>query len=164
MAINLTSGTLQTINTDGVDQLLIPANYKFPSWPAFHAYRDAGHVSPGSTQVIFNGTQLNNGGHYNTSTGYFTAPMSGNYWFHVWTMDTNSARYVNDWYRIQVNNSSTNELRVYTSNNVSARSHRSGGWIRRLNTGDTVRVLNYNANIYGTSRVYCYFVGCLLST
>lgn len=166
MPLNFTAGVISTQNVDsGGDALIIPNNYRFPNWPAFHAYRDAGHVS-GGRQVIFNGTRLNNGSHYSTNTGYFTAPIDGTYWFHVWSMDNNgNTQYTNDYIELQRNNSNAdeNELRVYTSSSGSHRTHRAGGWVRRLNGGDTMRIYNQNANMYGTSYVYLYFCGCLLA-
>lgn len=165
MPINLENGALQTVSEGSTEIFNIPNNYKFPNWPAFHAYRDAGHISSTSL-IVFNGTRLNNGGHYSVSTGLFTAPIDGTYWFHVWSMDlSGSTQYTNDYLRLQRNASTSdaNELRVYTSAAQSSRSHRAGGIVRRLNSGDTMRVYNQNAQIYGTSYVYLYFCGCLLA-
>lgn len=165
MAINLENGTLQTITEDNTDIFNIPNNYKFPDWPAFHAYRDAGHITS-SGLIIFNGTRLNNGGHYSASTGLFTAPIDGTYWFHVWSMDySGSTQYTNDYIELQRNasNADADELRVYTSAAQATRSHRAGGIVRRLNSGDNMRVYNQSAQIYGTSYVYLYFSGCLIA-
>lgn len=165
MAINFTNGVIDTINADGVDVLRLPNNYEFADWPAFHARRDNGHVS-GGNQIIFDNTTYNNGGHYSTNSGYFTAPIDGTYWFHVWTMDTSGGtQYTNDYIELQRNNSNSdaNELRIYTSSDGAYRSHRAGGWIRRLNGGDNMRVYNQNAAVYATSNAYCYFCGCLLA-
>jgi hypothetical protein len=166
MAINFTNGTVDTITEGSTEIFRMPNNYQFPNWPAFHAFRDAGHVGQSSQTVVFDGTRLNNGGHYSTSTGIFTAPISGTYWFHCWSMDNSgSTQYTNDYYEIRRNNSRSdqNSLRVYTSAAQATRSHRAGGWIRRLNGGDNVRVFNINAAMYGTSYVYLYFSGCLLA-
>jgi C1q domain len=56
-----------------------------PYTPAFHAYRSS---NPGvqttlTGPLVFDGTRFNNGNYYNTSTGYFTAPVNGNYCFSV---------------------------------------------------------------------------------
>lgn len=165
MAINFSNGEVKTITEGGVDILNMPNNYQFPDWPAFHARRNNGHVYP-NNQIIFDNTRFNNGNHYSTNTGYFTAPIDGTYWFHVWTMDRDGdTQYTNDYIELQRNNSNSdsNELRIYTSTNGTHRSHRAGGWIRRLNDGDNVRVYNQNAEVYATNSAYCYFCGCLLA-
>ena len=49
-----------------------------PNQPAFHAVRNAGNVS--STGIfICNAVTFNDGNHYNSSTGRFTAPVAGRY-------------------------------------------------------------------------------------
>lgn len=158
MAIITPAGT---ISSSG-GKIVIPNNFSSPQTPAFHAYRDAGHIDV-AAQIIFNGTRLNRGNHYNTSTGFFTAPIDGIYWFYVWTMDVSgSTQRTNDYIRLQRNSSGSGELRIYTSQNGVTRTQRSGGYIINLSAGDTMRVYNQNATIYGTSYVYCYFSGCLL--
>lgn len=172
MAIYLSNGSLNQqpggINADQVLRFrtnLGGGTYKINDAIAFHAFRDAGHIDQTEGVVIFNGTRVNNGGHYSTSTGYFTAPIDGLYWFHVWTMDyLGSTQYTNDYYQIQRNESTSDGyvINVYTSAAQATRSHRSGGRLYTLAAGDTVRVYNVNAAIYGTSYVYCTFKGCLL--
>lgn len=160
MAINLTGGTLAEANLNG-NRVSIPSAFFMPNRPAFHAYRDAGHVA-GSTQIVFNGTRLNRGNHYNTSTGFFTAPVAGPYWFFFWGMDSTTDTRNNAYVRLQRNSSGTNELRIYTSTNAATRTQISGGMVYRLGAGDTMRVYNQNRIIYGISYVYCYFTGCYL--
>lgn len=161
MAIHLTGGTLAEANLNG-NRVSIPSAFFMPNRPAFHAYRDAGHVAA-ATQIVFNGTRLNRGNHYSTSTGFFTAPVAGPYWFFFWGMDQSVATYNNQYVRLQRNSSGTNELRIYTSTNASARTQISGGMVYRLAAGDTMRVFNQNrTSVYGTSYVYCYFTGCYL--
>jgi hypothetical protein len=50
-----------------------------PYQPAFRAFTATSFT--GSTVVIFGSTQFNTGGHYSTSTGRFTAPIAGRYFF-----------------------------------------------------------------------------------
>ena len=52
---------------------------RMPQQPAFYAYSSA---APGLTSAgdqVFPNTRLNNGGHYSTSNGRFTAPVAGMY-------------------------------------------------------------------------------------
>ena len=162
MAIDLTGGILAEANWDG-NRVEVPSAFFMPNRPAFHAYRDAGNVAA-ANQIIFNGTRLNRGNHYNTSTGFFTAPVAGPYWFFFWGMDAaGSTTYNNQYVRLQRNSSGTNELRIYTSTNSTTRTQVSGGMVYRLGEGDTMRVYNQNrTSVYGTSYVYCYFTGCYL--
>ena len=158
MAILFSAANLQEVN----ERIEVPNNFSHTERPTFHAYRDAGHVAAGN-QIVFNGTRLNVGNCFNTSTGFFTAPVAGPYWLYFWGMDASVATYNNQYVRLQINSSGTNELRIYTSTNASARTQISGGIVARLEAGDTARVFNQNrTNIYGTSYVYCYFNGFLI--
>lgn len=53
-----------------------------PYQPAFQAYNPQGQYIIGVTEAAFSNTYVNVGAGYNTSTGRFTAPVSGNYFFH----------------------------------------------------------------------------------
>ena len=59
-----------------------------PIQPAFMAYRTAGNVS--STGIfICNTVTFNDGGHYNSSTGRFTAPVTGRYQMNFFVLAQN---------------------------------------------------------------------------
>lgn len=162
MGINLASGSIETYN-DAQGGISLPSNFYSPNNPAFAVYRDAGHNNQTSGQIIFNGTAFDRTNDFDNSTSFFNAPIDGVYWFFVWSMDyLSGTQYTNDYIRLQRNSSGTNELRIYTSAAGAARADRSGGYVVKLNAGDTMRVYNQNASYYGTSYVYLYFVGCLL--
>lgn len=52
-----------------------------PYQPAFHVYRTS-TIASGS-YITHNVYPINNGGHYNSTNGKFTAPVSGNYMFYA---------------------------------------------------------------------------------
>lgn len=53
-----------------------------PNQPAFRAYGGTAFTTTGSFQTaVFTATNINNGSHYNTSNGRFTAPVAGRYFF-----------------------------------------------------------------------------------
>ena len=54
-----------------------------PNTPAFHVSRRAGDVSA-NNYVTFDHVDYNNGNHYSNSTGKFTAPVTGIYFFSAW--------------------------------------------------------------------------------
>jgi hypothetical protein len=59
-----------------------------PYQPAFHAVRNAGNVS--STGIfICNAVTFNDGSHYNSSTGRFTAPLAGRYQMNFFVLAQN---------------------------------------------------------------------------
>jgi hypothetical protein len=81
----INSGTSPfNLTVNGSDRLTIDTSgrTRLPSQPRFFAWRDAGQVNAG-TVAVFNQTNINVGGHYNTSNGRFTAPITGTYYFCV---------------------------------------------------------------------------------
>ena len=80
--IKHTNGTTaQTIDSSG--NTTVSQNILTPAIPVFWAYSNTTSVSGNNTAIVFNLTDLNNGNHYSTSTGRFTAPIAGIYEFNV---------------------------------------------------------------------------------
>ena len=70
--------------------------------PAFFVYQAQGpwSLAVGDT-FVFNTAELNVGSHYNTSNGRFTAPITGRYVFHFWSIYTGDAN--NDYVQMYKN-------------------------------------------------------------
>ena len=136
-----------------------------PYQPYFHAYRSGtqtGYNASGNyaAVVLFNVVASNIGGHYNTSSGFFTAPLAGTYMFFA-------AAYLAGWTAGQSWFSSTGG-RINYSDTVygSSKSFPEAFAILRLSVGDTVGFHPYksnttNASIYANGN-HTYFRGYFL--
>jgi hypothetical protein len=84
------NGTVFT-QTMGIDS---SGRMTLPYQPAFHAYGNSTWTSP--NYLIYPSTNFNVGGHYNTSNGRFTAPVTGTYmfgWTHIGSTNNTVYRY-----------------------------------------------------------------------
>jgi hypothetical protein len=59
--------------------------------PAFHAWRNAGDITTTDTAIVWNQVRFNRGSCYNTGDGFFTAPVTGMYFFSVFGMTDSHA-------------------------------------------------------------------------
>ena len=114
-----------------------------------------------NSEIVFNSTNSNVGNHYNTSTGRFTAPVTGNYMFYMFGMTTATT-----WYNFRKNGSPvTYPTHPYSiSGTGSDWAQSSGMTIISLNVGDYVSVFTGGAGsgIYGGGNNHNVFVGYLL--
>ena len=101
-----------------------------PNQPAFRAYSSAGSYSTTGSDIVFGTTDFNIGGHYNTSNGRFTAPVSGVYHI-IWsTSSFGAASFSLDLY---INGNA----QAYSEQNNSLTYFVSGqSQLRYLNAGD----------------------------
>lgn len=86
---NLTAGNVLKINsisgsgTTAIGQLEAPSQLTMPNQPAFHAGLNGSayqNITNGTDlTVVFDAERFDQGGDYNTSTGIFTAPVTGRY-------------------------------------------------------------------------------------
>ena len=129
-----------------------------PDRPAFSTSLTSHWTTPG--EILFDLIGVNNGNHYDPTTGRFTAPIGGLYQFCFGGIEQPlSATALAD---IQVNGSNTPGNRVYSSAGVSY----DGSYkciIVNLNIGDYVSVNNISASGVGWYRSpHALFTGHLL--
>jgi hypothetical protein len=145
-----------------------------PYVPAFKAGRSS-DISVGNTStIVFNdttsgNTHFNNGGHYNTSTGVFTAPVAGRYVFStcVIYMSMSAGQAMDDAFYIYKNN--TNATYSFRRAEYEAGYTGNGGYyvdhaniLLDLAVGDTVKIVNNrSATVHGNTN-YTYFYGYLV--
>ena len=119
-----------------------------PYQPAFNAYISSGtNISNSWVEIVYNNICYNNGSHYNTSNGRFTAPVSG-YYFFSYALTFTSADgdgtigvFINGYYD---GTSSVSQLSQPSSG--SPYHGRSGSGLMYLNAGDYASVWNYNTD------------------
>ena len=130
-----------------------------PNVPAWGATRTAGHVQAGN-YIIYNDANYNNGNHYDTTTGRFTAPVGGFYQVNVWHMNENNATYDNKYFEVRINNVGFKRSYGSSASNV----HHQFTWhgVIYLNASDHVSVYNHNLVLYATGASYSYFSGFLV--
>lgn len=123
----------------------------------------------GSGVIPFNSTPYNYGGGFNTSNGYFTAPVEGLYFFDITMMSANNSSYINTYYRLSKNgnvSSSTGSLNQYVYSTSYSATHKNwaGGTLFYLNVNDYVYVYTGNVGLYMNSIYYTRFSGFLVSS
>ena len=115
--------------------------------------------------VIFNGTTFNDGDGYSTTTGKFTAPVAGIYFFTAHLLSTRNTSTGDAGFDWHVNNSAIK--RIYDANSGTGNFHAEarGDLIYKLSVDDTVHIAAYgtpgSANWVG-STTHCQFSGVLL--
>ena len=133
-----------------------------PSHPCFDANRTAGAVS--STNVIaFNVATTNNGNHYNTSNGRFTAPVDGMYQFWWGAIKQNTSSVVRIHMRKNGSGSNMNDGRQLRLDSVGQYGDNGAiTLIAQLSKNDYVQVVVTAGTAYGSGSDYTYFCGTLL--
>ena len=126
-----------------------------PSQPSFFAYKNNGAYS-GNLVVIYNGTNHNVGNNYSTSTGRFTAPIAGRYFFSVFAISTSSGG--SGYWSMRKNGSGIAGADWSGSGYVNS----SVSCIVDLAVNDYVDVQNVTGSMYGTNTNENCFCGHLL--
>jgi len=131
-----------------------------PSQPSFRATKSGGPFNTGGGTIVFDQNQHNIGSNYNTSNGRFTAPVTGTYIFHYYSIyQGNSSNDVLDFYK---NGGSFAGSRMhYTHGGVgSAWDNIVNSQILTLNENDYVEIYASDQTLHGGD--WCHFCGHLL--
>ena len=134
-----------------------------PARPCFDVAKDDGAVSS-TNAIVFNVVNVNNGSHYDTSNGRFTAPVTGTYFLYYGGIKNNTSSVV----RIKLLKNGTGsymnadrELRYDDGDSYGENA--SMNVIVSLTATDYVQVYVTAGTIYGTDASYTHFGGYLLS-
>tara|TARA_R110001632_G_C11023668_1_gene380866 strand:- start:43 stop:504 length:462 start_codon:yes stop_codon:yes gene_type:complete len=140
--------TGSTITVTGIDTL--------PTAIYFYVVRTAGDVGSTNT-IVYNTATSNQGSAYSTSTGIFTAPVSGLYWFGSTFLNNGSDCDV----EIRVDNTSVQgTIRASSSSN-----HVSAGWsgVIYLTANQNVRCVVVQGTALGSGNTpWTTFTGYLI--
>jgi hypothetical protein len=135
-----------------------------PNQPAFQAYSLSSGTS--NADQVFPSTRINIGGHYSTSTGRFTAPVTGTYLF-GWTNIANTANGTYRYY-IRKNGSSIGDTHLRmdtTENGVAYATNAMFTWPLTCTANDYINIYfieSNNATNSYTSADYPQFWGYLI--
>jgi len=154
-AIQNTAGTSAiTIDSNGV--VLTPST----SRPAFMARNTANSASGGI--VIFDTAVLNQGSHYNTTDGKFTAPIAGLYSFSAVVLSDMGG--TDNYFQLSLLINGTSYAKVQNYSYEDNDSSGSLSVVASLSASDYVQV-NFNQPYYGTTSAasnFTHFSGFLL--
>lgn len=149
-----TSGTALNVGSNGI--------VTKPNHPLFSGYQSGSNT--GSTGVmtdvlmVCNGSYVNNGNHYNTSTGVFTCPVDGIYIVHAYTMSitaSGSGTFYATKLRLYKNGGGTGN---YAYNYGDGYRHVSGNWAINCSANDTLGVMS-NDSLGGYNWIIIQLVG-----
>lgn len=130
-----------------------------PNQPAFHVGKNNGDVGSGNV-FLFNNIVLNTGGNYNSSTGRFTAPVAGTYWFFARIINAAGTSFYGNAFSLRKNGSQVVAAHNYTTN---AYEENCAAMVIYLGVGEYVDVYNSSGvNMYGVSHEHSNFHGYLI--
>ena len=122
-----------------------------PNTPAFQVARTSGDVSS-NNYVIFNQVYYNNGSHYDTSNGRFTAPVTGIYHFYAWHFTGGTSQF-----RLDLNGSSWQGV-----NSVWDDVGGHGSWTMPMTAGQYVQIYTASYAWRGHANYHNAFGGYLI--
>ena len=152
-----------SMGTNNTERLRIDGSGRItqPHQPAFFAYKSNGNYSGGGNITSWNGVPLNTGSNFNATTGVFTAPVAGKYFFsgRVLLNNSNSAGY----YYLDFEYNGTAVSRNYKYVPASTYESFDTSLMFNLNANDTVNLAAQSGGTwYGVNSVYTQFIGRLL--
>ena len=131
-----------------------------PLTPAFRCHRTAGNYTS-TTVIVWNVVTYNQGGHYNSSNGRFTAPVTGVYQFNV--MGSLTANPANiSIHRVRINGSY--QIDVYPiGDDITAHISYANSFLLNLSANDYIDISSASVGTwYGTGNVHNHFSGFLV--
>ena len=130
--------------------------------PAFSVTRSSGNVAGGDPPVAvsWNNIRTNRGGCYAATTGRFTAPISGLYFFSFFGMTSTAAAFG---LQLRRNGAFVNHIDIWayqhTGDAAHIHNHIHGSAIYDLNSGDYVQVHVQTGTLYGGTNAHNGFSG-----
>ena len=122
-----------------------------PNQPSFHVSRRGGDVS-GNNYVVFDQVHHNNGNHYSTSNGRFTAPVTGVYFFSVYHFTGGSPHSA---IRLNINGSQYGEYHWDDTGGCAT-------WVAPMTSGQYAQIYTVSYTFRGTSDYHNGFNGYLI--
>ena len=151
--VRATGSTTDGITVDSSGRVLMPQR------PAFHASTNgagsASYFTPGV--AVFPHADVNVGSCYSTSTGKFTAPIAGTYYFSGLMLSNVASRL---FYHLRKNNSPINGTFIETVSGTGAYQSASSDCVITLAVNDLVHLQLVSVDAYGSQ--YASFKGFLL--
>ena len=145
-----------------------------PSQPGFRAGRNSNYTPGSSATIVFNTTastaHFNTGNHYSTSTGLFTAPVTGKYVFHtcvLWGPGTVDGTAMHDSFRFRLNSTviTYSHRRAEYVNGTTGNDGYYADFatdIIPMSANDTMGIWSQKANQVHGNQQYTLFSGYLL--
>lgn len=125
--------------------------------PYFRAGRDAGNVSA-TSDIVFNKVFEDNNGDYDNTTGKFTVPVDGTYFFGFTILSSTTANQQDD--VVVYKDSTANDvLKMRSDGDHAGYNTMTGSIIIKLTAGQTIYARCTAGEIYGTNNKWTQFCG-----
>tara|TARA_B100001287_G_scaffold262099_1_gene251725 strand:+ start:270 stop:1064 length:795 start_codon:yes stop_codon:yes gene_type:complete len=146
--------------SSGTERMRIhSAGYTTKYNPAFRVSRTAGNYTSAAT-IVWNNVIYNQGSHYDSSNGRFTAPVAGIYQFNV--MGSITASPANSGiHRAWINGNAQADMFPIATSSASHISY-SSSFVFNLSANDYVYITAASGTWYGTGNVHNHFSGFLI--
>ena len=141
----------------------------FPKLPAFLAvntssYASNGTISGSSNFDFFKATKFNQGNDFDTTNGYFVAPIDGMYYMNAQISVRSSNTSVQIGYTVNgtVYHGGTDSLVFEAAVNGISAMHPNGAMLMSLSAGDIVRLYNRGGASFTCGRHHSWWQGYLV--